>query len=226
MQLSRTKHSHQNWNVTVRLDILAISLHIASNICSSKASSKPWLTIYVLSWWKNHFLRSWLRFEPPSYLPIWIANIGDLLINGCADFPDKRTCDRRLYLPVCQGQQTRPFRTEQWLIFISFFIYCEDFTIKATDKGLSCAAGGAELFRHKETRTKDGQLPAIDHIIEICISFAWLNLLLILIKKKTTYHIFLKCELVITFISSTIISVQGAVCVHSPQAHTLWWRIN
>lgn len=95
---------------------------------------------------------------------------------------------------------------------------------------LSCAAGGAELFRHKETRTKNGQLPAIHRIIAICISFEWLISCWSSLKKKnpasSCYHIFLKCELVITLISSTITSVQGAVCVHSPQAHTLWWRIN
>lgn len=49
---------------------------------------------------------------------------------------------------------------------------------------LSCAAGGAELFRHKETRTKNGQLPAIHRIIAICISFEWLISCWSSLKKK------------------------------------------
>lgn len=52
-----------------------------------------------------------------------IANTENLLINDCADVPDKRTRDRRLYSHYRQGQQTRPFRTwiEQWFLFIYLF---------------------------------------------------------------------------------------------------------
>lgn len=193
------------------------------------------LTVYVFSCWKNNCLCSLLMFEPPSYLLLWMANLEDLLINGCTDFPDKRTCDRRLYLRVCRGQQTRPFRTQtkQWLLYIHLFIEKAPPSehrqrLHSVRSFLSCAAGCVELFRHK-TRTKDGQIPAIDHIIAICISFAWLISCCSSLKKNSQFllsHIYHKCELVITFISSTITFVQGAVCVHSPQAHPLWWRIN
>lgn len=179
-------------------------------------------TIYVFSWWKNNFLCTLLMFEPPLNLPLLTENTEELLLNGCADFPDKHTSVREGRQGLSEHE---PSKIYLYLFILLLRRLHHQSRRQRLRKGFPfmCCRGCRAI--QASTRTKDGQLPAINHIIAISISFAWLNLLLIAIRGSC-YHIFLKCELVITFILSTITSVQGAVCVHSPQAHTLWWRIN